>query len=521
MIGYYITLINNSKSRLYFILYAILIFLNQVSFELFYLTINNFGFIFVILLSSIITYFAGITLYNFKKKYLLNELFKTNIEKIIIKLNKSDLSKINNWSPEKLFLINSHCNIIIENVLVIIEKIIEVALKILFFFVTIAFFNNIYMVFPFIFTVVIILISIRIIIKQKNNNYHIQDNHLHNFMYYIIHGKANHLIDIFTNQYNSIIEKSVHLDLVNYITQLHYSVVCIYLIFFHYYLSIDEKFYIVIFARNSCTLFSLIQLIFLTYQDIQKYLNEIQEIIKLQDRKKIEYYKLNDNFKIEIKKLNYDSNRKIDKPFEFSNNDKILIYGKSGAGKTTFFNVLKGLTNTDICDICIKQYFGGTEFTSKIKNGFIALSDNILYIRQNSFYYFEDKMSSFILEDNKYPNNELIKWLIEITKMDDIVVNLNYTINNKELSGGQVNRLILIKALYQLYTNKYKILLLDELDNGIEQELFVKILKSVFTSNYFVNKLIMVISHDKMLQNSKDLFTQKIHVTPSLIFRLD
>ncbi len=83
-----------------------------------------------------------------------------------------------------------------------------------------------------------------------------------------------------------------------------------------------------------------------------------------------------------------------------------------------------------------------------------------------------------------------------------------------------MRRLILIKAMYQFYCGEYKMLLLDELDNGIHQDLFRSIIHDLFNSKYYSDKTIILVSHNKNLQDSDDIFSQKLRISGHYISRL-
>ena len=211
-------------------------------------------------------------------------------------------------------------------------------------------------------------------------------------------------------------------------------------------------------------------------------------------------YKLNHNFNYNISVLYdviYDINRsKLSYNINFfiKNNDRIILEGQSGSGKSTFCKIISG----------------------HFKNYDLPISEQILYINQNNYINYQYRTLLNIITENDIRNininidiiNEIINNIIPIDDIKNSFNNkdnyLNIKLNDKNLSGGQEKRIYLIMWIYYLITNikKYKILIIDEPDKGLDYELFYKITKNIFESDILKNISIIIITHNyKIIEN--------------------
>lgn len=151
---------------------------------------------------------------------------------------------------------------------------------------------------------------------------------------------------------------------------------------------------------------------------------------------------------------------------------KVLIKGENGSGKSTLFDIIYG---------SIVDYKGITKRPSKIT-----------YIHQNSKLFSATILNNIIL-DEKY-NEEKFKHIAKITTLDKFIESKEsgYDLEIKSLtniSGGERQKIILARALYQ----NFDLLLLDESLNEIDKETRSIILTNIF--KYYSNKTIVCISH--------------------------
>ena len=231
----------------------------------------------------------------------------------------------------------------------------------------------------------------------------------------------------------------------------------------------------------------------INYNDI---INDNYEKINLEFNK-IDFVNVNFKYKNSDKDLFKDFNMKLD-----VNNKIIGITGLSGNGKTTFVKLFLGLYKCTNGDILID----GIPI-NKIDPDYIRL--NITYVNQNSKLF--DKK---IIENIYYACQDMSiceKNLQEIMKYEKIRnlyknIDLNKLAggNGDNLSGGQRQITNIINGLI----SPSKILILDEPTNALDPELkkeLIQIIKD-FKKN---KKCIIIITHDK---ETYPLFNQNIKI---------
>ena len=226
-------------------------------------------------------------------------------------------------------------------------------------------------------------------------------------------------------------------------------------------------------------------------KDYQYFINSIKRVNSLFIAKSIDIEKednliINGNIKLNnlIFSINNNTNIINDITLKLNNNDKVLIMGPSGSGKSSLLKLLMKyyevkrnmiyINDVDICDISHKT----------IKN-------NINYISQNEILY-TDTIRNNIILNRKIDEDKFLE-ICKITKVDEVVDNLflGYDTlleeNAHNLSGGQRQRIILARML----VNDANLLLIDEGLNQIDVNLERKILKSLFE----LQKTIVIVSH--------------------------
>lgn len=198
----------------------------------------------------------------------------------------------------------------------------------------------------------------------------------------------------------------------------------------------------------------------------------------------------------------YDNNHYILKNLNLyiRKNDKVLIQGDSGCGKST------------ICQILSRQ-LNYTE--GKITIGDININDiNVKDFRKNITYIGQKDslIVDTILENIKYERkideNKFID-ICKICEIDNIVSNkinsYNTIINESSMnvSGGEKQRIILARGLI----NPGKIIILDEALSEVNKDMEERIIKRVF--NYFKDRTILYVSH----KDYNNIFKNKIIVS--------
>jgi ABC-type bacteriocin/lantibiotic exporter with double-glycine peptidase domain len=273
-------------------------------------------------------------------------------------------------------------------------------------------------------------------------------------------------------------------------------------------LSLEDKIYVIIYARNTSYLFTLLKNIIENIDQINKNSKCLNKIYGSQKRKDYDEIVLEPNFELKIKSMKY-MNNSLNNEIIISNKDKIILHGESGSGKTTILKIMKGLWEPSEMSL---------EYNGKcIPKNFHQLQKNIMFVQSDTFLFFNETLYNFIVEDYQF-DIDLLDFLMEITELNMIFDDIfNTIINNQTISSGQMRRLTIVKAFYHFHKGNYKILLLDEVDNGIHSELFVKILKKIFKSTYFINKAIILITHNSTIQES-NLFNHSIYISKGIVY---
>jgi len=201
-------------------------------------------------------------------------------------------------------------------------------------------------------------------------------------------------------------------------------------------------------------------------------------------------YKFIVNKKSEIKKIKMQKNSYFNisnLSFKYQNrNDYLLkninykkklpiflgILGPSGSGKSTLIDLIMGL---------VKPTNGGVYINNK--NVFSLgkrWMSNISYVGQNIFLL-DDSIKNNITFGEEEFDQELFSKVIKVVKLDKFIKSLpekEFSIigeNGKFVSGGQVQRIAIARALYK---NK-PILILDEATNSIDLNTEKKIISNI------------------------------------------
>lgn len=172
--------------------------------------------------------------------------------------------------------------------------------------------------------------------------------------------------------------------------------------------------------------------------------------------------------------------------FQIKNQEKVLIVGESGTGKSTILNILiknikptKGKIYYDKEDIFSYNEAKTNQYRhQKIKIIYqtddlfddLTVMDNLLL-----YYYSEDILTIFKKANLSYLKNRLV-----------------YT-----LSGGERQRIAIIKACL----GNFEVLLCDEITSALDKKNAINIIDFILTM--YSNKTIIFISHDKTLFENK------------------
>jgi putative ABC transport system ATP-binding protein len=176
--------------------------------------------------------------------------------------------------------------------------------------------------------------------------------------------------------------------------------------------------------------------------------------------------------------------------FFVKKNEKVLIQGKSGIGKTTLFKILLGFEPIDK---------GRVTF-----NGLDIVKEHIKDIRQQIFYLSQDidlknervkNLLDEIWEHNlsKNRNKTHFERWINFLDLNDIILNQSI----KELSGGERQRIGLLIG----FLLDRPVWLLDEPTSALDDTMKNKIAGHILG----LNKTIIIISHDAVWKKNNSI----------------
>lgn len=224
---------------------------------------------------------------------------------------------------------------------------------------------------------------------------------------------------------------------------------------------------------------------------IKKYVDSSQ--INLHDKELISF---KSTLKFENVSFEYAKNKKVLHKISFTLNkgDILGVFGKSGVGKSTLLKILLGI---------IKPTSGNVKIDSIDLNKDKILRTNRLfgYVEQNvrifSAKFYENITISKSIPEEKLDWYNKVVDLCQLKVLDKTIRNENLIEDGHNLSGGQIQRIGLARALF----NNPDILVLDEFTSALDQENKDKIVESLMQINKSMGTTIVLISHDQSLKS--------------------
>jgi ABC-type multidrug transport system fused ATPase/permease subunit len=200
------------------------------------------------------------------------------------------------------------------------------------------------------------------------------------------------------------------------------------------------------------------------------------------------------NNKIEIKNVSFSYSENITKELVLKNinlnilkGEKIGIIGKTGSGKSTFFDLFSGLLKPQKGTILVD----GLSIYKNIN----SWHNSIAYVPQTAFFL-EDSIKNNIIFYDKKPDQNYLNLVLKITELKNFIKKkrkgLEEFIGERgtQISGGQKQRISIARALYK----KSKILILDESTSALDEKTQKKVLKNIFN---YKDLTVIFISHNK------------------------
>lgn len=223
-------------------------------------------------------------------------------------------------------------------------------------------------------------------------------------------------------------------------------------------------------------------------QDSLKIIHDFKKKFKqkLINKKNNVPIKFKNNIKTSIN-FTYDNKKIFNYNFKIKKNEKVLIDGKSGAGKTTLFNILSGLIKNNKNDVLID----GRDIFSNLESYWSIMS----YVSQSSFIFSGTLAYNISLRKELTTKDE--KKLKEIYDLLDFKNFISYenfkfkefNIFGDKISGGQKQRVCLARAIFK----SPLLLIIDEGLNGLDKKSEIKVLSNII--KYVPNLTLIASSH--------------------------
>ena len=210
--------------------------------------------------------------------------------------------------------------------------------------------------------------------------------------------------------------------------------------------------------------------------------------------------KVNGDFEFKDVSFSYTDKKVLNKiNFKINANETVAFVGKSGAGKTTIFNLLCKMYDVDSGSILID----GIDIKKLDKD---TIRGNITIISQNPYIFNMSIRDNLRLVKKNLSNKEM-KLACQMACLDDFINSLPNKYDTMigeggiNLSGGQKQRLAIARALVQ----KTEIILFDEATSALDNETQEKIqeainnMKNEYTILIIAHRLSTIINADRIL----------------------
>lgn len=329
----------------------------------------------------------------------------------------------------------------------------------------------------------------------------------------------DNIIYKFSKDYSSLLNITFDIDkLNNLLTFLKEMIINICLITVDYYIFKNimngistTGDYLTITILSSYLIYPISNIMDLSYEYhyIKNSIKRANTFFEVEEEKIHDKRKLIVNGNIKITNLKYTFNNKYyvlnDINLFIKNNDRVLILGSSGSGKSTILKLLYKYLEADRKTIYINGYDINDYSLSDIR-------ESITYVSQNELL-FNDTIRNNIIFGREVSEIDYLN-ICKILHIDDIVKDsiqgYNYVLeeNGINLSGGQRQRIILARSLLK----NSNIIMIDEGFNQIDITLEREILQDIFT--YYHNKTFIIVSHCK--ENS-DLYNRIIKIKNGVV----
>jgi len=201
--------------------------------------------------------------------------------------------------------------------------------------------------------------------------------------------------------------------------------------------------------------------------------------------------------------------------YEFNSGDRIAIIGKTGVGKSTLLDIISCLRYPSEGCLIFQDYKSQNILENKNKKSqnlsTLEISDCALIPQFN--YVINNSMAKNISLSmpNELIDYKRIQYAVKISKLTELINNnylgleFNPTKDGYTLSGGQIQRLAIARAIYKMSP----ILLMDEATSALDKNTSLEIINNIFNlkhidfvfaithSSYYLDKFTHIIEFKK------------------------
>jgi ABC-type multidrug transport system fused ATPase/permease subunit len=232
-----------------------------------------------------------------------------------------------------------------------------------------------------------------------------------------------------------------------------------------------------------------------SYSSLRGMISDLREIDEIPTDLKIctKYQKISfDTLVFEKINFSYLHDKIIlkDATFSISKNKIVGIIGKTGIGKSTFIDIFCGLIPCQNGRIFLNNEIVEYEKYKDIKNLISIVPQKINLLDdtiKNNIFFGREQINNLDIELEYLKKTCLLDYVDNNNEKWDTIIGEN----GSRLSGGQIQRLGIARALYR----KPQILILDEATAGLDSNSEQEIMKNLI--NFKPEMTILIISHNR------------------------
>jgi len=188
----------------------------------------------------------------------------------------------------------------------------------------------------------------------------------------------------------------------------------------------------------------------------------------------------------------------------------VYVSGLSGAGKTTFLDIVAGVINHSETNFQVKAD------QTVLSNGFENLNKSRIYVATDvKINSHGISVYDVVISNTLNGNATLVHQALEIAECGDFITEANLYAKNNKFSSGQLNRLKVARYMYDILVEKPTMVLLDEIADGVDPTTTLKIAQTLYA--YFRSNqiLCLVTTHLPYIQTLP--YDQEIKLTKGVV----